>query len=46
MNELETLIQKSLKELETAELLIQHDSFNTAVSRTYYAMFYAFKLYF
>jgi len=41
MNELETLIQKSLKELETVELLIQHDSFNTAVSRTYYAMFYA-----
>ncbi|OQA79337.1 MAG: hypothetical protein BWY32_01669 [bacterium ADurb.Bin243] len=41
MNELDSLIRKSLKELENAELLIQHDSFNAAVSRTYYAMFYA-----
>jgi len=44
MNEefkIEVLIKKSLKELQTAELLIQNDLFNAAVSRTYYAMFYA-----
>ena len=46
MNEFDSLIQKSLKELESAELLIQHDSFNAAVSRTYYAMFYAVQVLF
>ena len=46
MNEFNSLIQKSLKELENAELLIQHDSFNAAVSRTYYAMFYAVQVLF
>ena len=46
MNEFDSLIQKSLKELENAELLIQHDSFNAAVSRTYYAMFYAVQVLF
>jgi len=46
VNELDSLIKKSIKELENAELLIQHDSFNAAVSRTYYAMFYAVQVLF
>ena len=49
MNEefkIEVLIKKSLKELQTAELLIQNDLFNAAVSRTYYAMFYAVQVLF
>ncbi|HQH19854.1 MAG TPA: HEPN domain-containing protein [Bacteroidales bacterium] len=49
MNEefkIEVLIKKSLKELQTAELLIQNNLFNAAVSRTYYAMFYAVQVLF
>ena len=46
MNEFDSLIRKSIKELENAELLIQHDSVNAAVSRTYYAMFYAVQVLF
>lgn len=49
MNEelkIEVLIKKSLKELKSAEVLIQHDSFNASISRAYYAMFYAVQVLF
>jgi len=39
-NKIDIIIEKSLKELKSAEILIQNDAFNAAVSRTYYAMFY------
>jgi uncharacterized protein (UPF0332 family) len=45
-NKTEALIKKSLKELQAAEIMIQHDLFNPAVSRIYYAMFYAVQILF
>lgn len=41
MNELDKLIEKAHAELTTAEHLINYKNFNAAVSRAYYAMFYA-----
>lgn len=38
---IENLVNKAVMELKLAEKLIQEDGFNAAVSRTYYAMFYA-----
>jgi len=41
MKEVESLIQKAKKYIKSAEKLIKEKDYESAVSRTYYAMFYA-----
>jgi uncharacterized protein (UPF0332 family) len=41
MNDVETLIKKSLNELETLEFLFKNNKFDLTASRAYYAMYYA-----
>ena len=41
MNEIESLIQRAKRALASAELLIREGDLEGAVSRSYYAMFYA-----
>lgn len=38
--DLSLLVNKAEKYIKTAELVIEHNDYDTAVSRTYYAMFY------
>jgi uncharacterized protein (UPF0332 family) len=41
MKEVETLMQRAERAIRSAELLLKEDDFDTSVSRSYYAMFYA-----
>ena len=41
MNQLQSLIEKARRYLRSAELLIGDGDYDSAVSRAYYAMFYA-----
>lgn len=41
MNEIKALISKAEKYLSSAELLIDHSDFDSAISRMYYAMFFS-----
>jgi len=41
LNEIESLITRANKYLNTSELLIKEKDYESSVSRTYYAMFYA-----
>jgi uncharacterized protein (UPF0332 family) len=41
MNEITSLISRAEKYLGSAQILIEKDDYESAVSRTYYAMFYA-----
>ena len=41
MKEIETLIERAERYLKSAELLMNDGDFESTVSRTYYAMFYA-----
>lgn len=41
MNEIENLLQRADKYLQSSELLINAQDYESAVSRTYYAMFFA-----
>lgn len=40
-NEIKILIEKAKKFIETANLLLNHDDYDSTASRVYYAMFYA-----
>ncbi|MCK4224815.1 MAG: HEPN domain-containing protein [candidate division Zixibacteria bacterium] len=41
MKEIETLIQRAERAIKSAELLFEERDFDSSVSRSYYAMFYA-----
>ena len=41
MKEIETLIQRAERAVKSAELLLKERDFDSSVSRSYYAMFYA-----
>jgi len=41
MNQIEALIEKSHRYLKSADLLIKDGDYDSAVSRSYYAMFYS-----
>ncbi len=41
MKEIESLMQRAEKAIASAELLLNEDDFDSSVSRSYYAMFYA-----
>jgi len=41
MNHIQLLIEKAVRYLRSAELLIQDGDYDSSVSRAYYAMFYA-----
>ncbi len=41
MSQIQTLIEKARRYLRSAELLIQDGDYDSAVSRSYYAMFYS-----
>ena len=41
MKEIETLIQRAERAAKSAELLLKGGDFDSSVSRSYYAMFYA-----
>jgi len=41
MSQIQSLIEKSRRYLRSAELLIQDGDYDSAVSRSYYAMFYS-----
>jgi len=41
MKEVKTLIQRAERAIKSAELLLNEGDFDTSVSRSYYAMFYA-----
>ena len=41
MNEIASLMKRAEKYLESAQMLIDMEDFESAVSRTYYSMFYA-----
>ena len=41
MTEIESLVKRSFKYLNSSELLIKEKDYESSVSRTYYAMFYA-----
>ena len=40
MSQIQSLVEKALRYLRSAELLIQDGDYDSAVSRSYYAMFY------
>jgi uncharacterized protein (UPF0332 family) len=39
MKEIESLIQRATKYLQSAEMLLKEQDYESSVSRTYYAMF-------
>jgi uncharacterized protein (UPF0332 family) len=41
MKEIESLIQRATKYLQSAEMLLKEQDYESSVSRTYYAMFYS-----
>jgi hypothetical protein len=41
MKEIESLIQRATKYLQSAEMLLKEHDYESSVSRTYYAMFYS-----
>ncbi len=41
MKEIASLIQKAIRYLRSAEILLKEDDYESSVSRTYYAMFYS-----
>ncbi|MFQ5819700.1 MAG: HEPN domain-containing protein [Candidatus Heimdallarchaeota archaeon] len=41
MNEIASLLQRARRYLNSAELLIKAEDYESAISRTYYAMFYS-----
>jgi len=41
MKEINNLLENALNEIDTAQLLLQNNKINAAVSRAYYAVFYA-----
>lgn len=41
MNEINELIKRAKKYLNSAELLLENEDFDSSVSRSYYAMFFA-----
>ncbi len=41
MKEIESLIQRALKYLRSAEILLKEGDYESSVSRAYYAMFYS-----
>ena len=41
MKEIESLIQRAMRYLQSAEILLKEKDYESSVSRTYYAMFYS-----